>query len=461
MFLLLMQFLMRYLTKLVGKDLPFHVILELIADNLAYMVVLAVPMSVLLATIAVFARLSETGAYVVIRSAGISLPRLMWPAVVAGMLVMTAMLYFNNYTLPDANYRALGLWRSITKQKPAFSLRSGAFVDLPGDFAIRAMHVSQKTGELRDVTVYDYSNGARIRTSINAAGGVLRLSEDETHLELTLQDGAFHKFTTPLRGGRENERYEWMRFKRHFLTLDMTELMFERSNPESISRAERTMRIDGMFAMVDTLKNRRDRNLAEFRSKLDPFYRDRTERQDPPVPDAGKMQFTSSLHAIDDSLVADPHVHWSELDTLTQNVVFEIAMRDARSRQADFENLTTSIRWYERKVDSYMVEIHKKFSIAFACLVFVLLGAPLVLLFKRGSLGFITALSGGIFVFYWVTLVLGEKYSDQGDLAPWIGMWAANIVFGLLAIVLLISGYRGQISVPDRLRRSLASPENQ
>ncbi len=90
------------------------------------------------------------------------------------------------------------------------------------------------------------------------------------------------------------------------------------------------------------------------------------------------------------------------------------------------------------RADRYRVEIHKKYSIAVACLIFALIGVPLGLSMRRGGLGAVGATALGIFMFYWVTLVQGEKLADRGFLIPWVGMWAANLVMSLVGIALLL-----------------------
>jgi lipopolysaccharide export system permease protein len=113
MFLLLMQFLIKYLPDIAGKGLPISVIVELVAYNLAYMVVLAVPMSVLIGTLMVFGRVSESRAYVVVKSSGVSPMQLIWPTLLVGIFLTAGMTYFNNIVLPEANFRARNLWFDI------------------------------------------------------------------------------------------------------------------------------------------------------------------------------------------------------------------------------------------------------------------------------------------------------------------------------------------------------------
>ena len=119
LFLLLMQFLIHYLPDLVGRGLPPVAVAELIAYSLAYMVTLAVPMAWLVALLASFGRLAESRGYLVAKSAGISLPRLAWPALAVGLVLTGGMVYFNNQMLPEANYRLNGLWRDIGSAAPA------------------------------------------------------------------------------------------------------------------------------------------------------------------------------------------------------------------------------------------------------------------------------------------------------------------------------------------------------
>ncbi|MDX1429780.1 MAG: LptF/LptG family permease, partial [Rhodothermales bacterium] len=129
MFLLVMQFLIRYMYLLVGRGLPVTAVVELIAYSLAYMLVLAVPMSVLIATLMTYGRLAETGAYAVMKSAGVSLPQMMWPSVGVGLIITALMWHFNSVVLPEANYRAKTLWSDIRDKKPGFELEPGVFYE--------------------------------------------------------------------------------------------------------------------------------------------------------------------------------------------------------------------------------------------------------------------------------------------------------------------------------------------
>lgn len=451
MFLLLLQFLMRHLKDLVGKGLPASVVLELVVYNLAYMVVLAVPMSVLLSVVATFARISETGAYVVVRNAGVSPIRLMWPVALAGGVVMVGMTFFNNVTLPDANYLAKGLWQDIRQKRPGFALEAGVFYEGIRGYALRAMRIPEGTNELYDVTIYDYGDGSRIRSSINARRGRLETTTDGSRLIVTVYEGEVHRLHVVAQRSGMPQRYERMSFDRLVLPLDLSTLAFERSDPGSASRSDRTMRTGEMLAVVDSLRAEVRARRAEFEqvmARIGPAASRLT--MDPAVRGAA-TDLPPGMWNGEGNSPSDWRFGVADLDTLVRNEIFDFAMQNARAVQTDLENIHSGWTWSAQRADRNMVEVHKKFSIAVACLVFVLIGAPLVVLLGRGSLGFVTAVSAGIFVFYWVTLVLGEKLSDRGDLRPWLGMWIANIVILVGAVVLFLVLDRA----PSRMRRAL------
>ena len=190
LFLLLMQFLMKYLPDLAGRDLPLPLVIELIAYNLAYMVVLAVPMSALLAVLMAYGSLSESRAYVAIKASGVSAMAIVWPALIAGGVLSIGMTYVNNVTLPEANFRARNLWQDIHTKRPGFELQPGVFYDGLSDYAILVKH---RTGNsLQDILVYDHTEG-KTGATIKAQSG--ELVSKGSDVALDLRDGEVHRIS--------------------------------------------------------------------------------------------------------------------------------------------------------------------------------------------------------------------------------------------------------------------------
>ena len=431
MFLFLMQFLMKYLPDIVGKGLPLGVILELISYNLAYMVVLAVPMSALLATLMTFGQLASSNSYLVIKSAGISLRQLIWPVTLAGLLLTACMGYFNNEVLPEANFRAKNLWHDIRTKKPGFELRPGIFYDGLGQYSILVQERPPGTNKLVDVTIYDYTEGTRRQTVIKARRGRIETKGNGAALDLILHDGEVHRIIPGSISRDQPERYERLRFNRYRMRLDLSDFAFERSNPRESYRSDRTMPTVDMIRLVDSLQTK----VAADRRRLRALGQ-QLLRPDSSVQEPRSLPATTGP----DTLSAPPtdRVMLTTLTGAQQQEVYTTALSQARSTRATLEDLHRTLSWETKRISRYLVEVHKKISIALACLIFMLVGAPLGLSIRRGGLGTAGALAVGIFLFYWVTLVQGEKLADRGLLEPWTGMWGANVVLSLAGLWLLV-----------------------
>ena len=436
MFLLLMQFLIKHMPDLVGKGLPPGAVIELIAYSLAYMLVLAVPMSVLIATLSVFGRLGESRAYAVMKSAGLSFVQVAWPAFVIGALLVAGMTYFNTVVLPESNFRAKVLWQDIREKQPGFVLEPGVFYEGVAEYAILVRVIDPATGALEDVTIFDYTDGPTRRAEIKAASGSIETRENGSRVVLTLRDGELHRLEPARRD--DPETYERIRFARHVLGFSLDDLQFSRTDPSRGRRSDRTMRTSEMAALVDSLRASVSKTRAEIL------------RQGPRRSTFGDLDVTDSVAGRDTAT----RLAVVDLDLATRRTVYDDAMASARLHGDAIEDGRRTIEWRTREISRYRVEIHKKYSIALACLVFVLVGAPLGLSFKRSSLAFTGAVATGIFVFYWVTLVWGEKLADRGLLAPGVGMWAANVATVVGAVV-LIAYVALDLHATPRIRRRL------
>jgi len=439
MFLLVMQFLIKYLPQLVGKGLPIGAIFELVIYNLAYMVVLAVPMAALISTLMAFGKLAESNAYQVIKGSGVSFPQLAWPVYVAGVLLSVFMWYFNTEIHPEANFRARNLWQDIRIAKPGFDLQAGEFYDGIEDYKILVGEILEnKPNELHDITIYDYTEGTRFSTDIRAASGNIESNESGSELQLVLSNGEIHRKSPP--GSQNSDRYEKLAFERHVLRISLEDLNFKRTNPTEGRRTDRTMKSDEMKALVDSLEGNADQERSNIAVLMADLGTGKVTRQTTGfvVPDAGR---TVALNA--------------STDQAAPVVVSEATINAMRSARLQVENARRAILWAKTKADRYRVEIHKKHSLALACLIFMMIGAPLGLFVKRGGLGISASLAVGIFLFHWVSLANGEKLADRGLLEPWVGMWIADIVTGGIALYLTFFVWKDLRSIP---RLSLKNP---
>ncbi|MBT8400638.1 MAG: LptF/LptG family permease [Rhodothermia bacterium] len=465
MFLLVMQFLIRYMYLLVGRGLPVTAVVELIAYSLAYMLVLAVPMSVLIATLMTYGRLAETGAYAVIKTAGVSLAQLIWPSLGIGILITGIMWHFNSVVLPEANYRAKTLWGDIRDKKPGFELEPGVFYEGIDDYSILVKSIDRETNRLSDIIIYDYSEGSRRRAEIKAVAGRLTTSEDGNELELLLEDGELHRLVSERSGSDRTEKYERLEFERYLFRLDLSDLAFRRRDPDGERRSDRTMRSSEMQLIVDSLRANSRKTREELAAKTLRLGDATEEETDSPggvpipatSPPVSPVSLVASrapeLATQETSGVVEGIRHFEGIDPGRVRAVYNRAIQSARLVRSHIDNSKRTLQWQKQRADRFAVEIHKKYSIAVACFIFVLVGAPLGLSIRGGSLGRSAIVSVAILLFYWITLVQGEKLADRGLLEPWIGMWGANIVTGLGAIWLFAYVYLDLRATTTLIRR--------
>jgi lipopolysaccharide export system permease protein len=404
MFVFLLQFLMRFIDKIVGKGLDLWTIVRLISLNLAWMVVLAMPMAALVASLMAFGALAASNEMTAMKASGVSFMRMLFPVLLLGLALAYGDLVFNNDVLPDANHAAKDLMSDIQRKKPTFVIRAGEFSDddaLPG-YSILARTTSENSSDLQGVTIYDHSVGNETRV-LTAKTGNLTFTRDFRKLILTLHYGEIHQFFN-------NEPTDYRRgaFETYIVRIPTSGFDFMRQGESE--RGDRELSAHDLMSYVVKRDSAADKEVVAFTVLLKRYGNDLTSTRQSSLPDT------------------------SVVDSNRKAIVM------GGFRQSLFQIPSEAAQIVGTQLDagSYMVEVHKKYALPVACFVFILLGAPLGALAKRGGIGIGVGLSIGFFILYWACLIGGEKLADRGIIAPWTGMWAANIILGILGGFLTI-----------------------
>jgi lipopolysaccharide export system permease protein len=405
MFIFLLQFVMKFIDQLVGKGLSMWVIIELIALNLSWMLVLAVPMSVLVAVLMAFGELSSRNEITAMKASGISIYRMMFPVLLAGIVVGGFLVWFNNVVLPESNHRLKALTIDIRRKRPTLALMDGVFSQEIQGYSILVKKASQKTNDLEGVTIYDYTNPS-VSVTVTAKRGKISISPDYRKLIMDLNEGEIHQLDLARRTG-----YRTIRFEEHRITMAVEGFDFERSQASAFTRGDRELGAGAMLKVVDSL--------GRAREEL-----------------AGDMQELMNRE-IDRRLAGTP-IGLAPGASASAIGTSAAALAEARITSSQVATALFRLETVQKQIDQYWVEIHKKYSIPVACVVFVLLGVPLGIMARRGGFGTAATLSLGFFVLYWTCLIGGEKLADRDILEPWLGMWAANIIIGLTGIYLTV-----------------------
>jgi len=441
MFIFLMQFMLKYMTKIFGKGLPIFTIVELVFYNLAWMFALAVPMSVLIATLMSFGRLAGDNEITILKSSGISIYRIIQPALYFGIFITVAMILFNDKVLPDFNHRARVMFSNIGQKKATLKLEPGIFFDVDRySFYVEKMdktlgqeldertnllgpeyNVETRPDKLLNISIFDHSDNTKTIT-ITAAEGYMVYSQLRRSLIFTLFDGEYHELNN-----LNPEEYRFSHFTRNIFYIPAPEFAFENKDDEY--RGDREMNIARMQEKVrDSHKymhQEQDQIVQNFKKFWQPIAANM---------DAGKKVLQQKIPDLP-AENSDKKDNSSLFDRVNSPVFTHAAERAHRKLNKLYQNLRSSqskITSQQETANRFLVEIHKKFSIPFASIVFILIGAPLGIAARRGSLGVGASLSIIFFLIYWVCLILGEDLADREFLTPFWAMWFPNVLLGII-----------------------------
>ncbi len=386
--LLFVNTIARRFPDMAGKGLPTTVILEVMALSLPHIIALTLPMAVLVAVLYAFSQLTADNEVTALKASGVSLLRLQLSLVVAGAVLGAVMLYFNDRILPETNHQLKVLLMDINRKSPTLQLKEQVINDIQGSgmqnrYFLQAATIDPRTNKLRDVVIYDLSEPGRDRT-VFADSGRMAFNREQTNLFLTLYDGSIHEVRRA-----EPANFQRVFFREQQLKIEGIGNVLERTAADEY-RSDREMSLAMLRAAVDSAQA----NLARIRAEAR----------------------TLSEKAVTDAVTTGVR-EGNLLQTSS-----ELRMLAARAAAE------------ERRSNEYMVEYHKKFAIPFACIVFVLIGAPLAVRFPRGGPGMVIAVSLLIFGIYYMSLIGGESLGDKGKVRPFWGPWAPNLLFLLLSI---------------------------
>lgn len=448
-FIFLLQFIFKFLTDLVGKGLSYAVIGEFIFYNLAWMLVLAVPIGILFATLMAYGKLSGQNELTIVKSSGGSALRAMAPALLLGAILSVALWLFNDKVLPETNHKAHVMQTDIKGFRPSAVIEAGRFINLEGN-SILAREVDREQDILYGVSIYR-KEGATT-TVVNAERAELAYDSTMTVILISLYDGEVQRINRGATGD-----FRRFTFRTYTITIETRNNRFEQTDPTTFGRNDRTMNIAQMQEVVDSALVRRDRGIADLEEMIANRFLDRPLGQTGSGGagggdrnnggDGGSDTSTSAGNETNDTPVTMLDVPEEIVPPATTSVpiggtgVRESAIDRAISRVAvlrgDLGNLAQEAARSQKEADKYLVEIYKKYAIPLACLIFVLVGAPLGILVRRGNFGVAAVIVLGFYVIYWACLVVGEKLADRGVLSPSIAMFLGDIVIGVVGIYLI------------------------
>jgi len=416
---LFLQFLIRAVDRFLGKGLDALTIFEYLYLNLAWIIALSVPMSLLISSVMTFGRMAQQNEITALKSAGVNLYNIIKPALWFGAMVATALCFFNNFILPEMNYNARLLARDIYKKKPELSIEPGYFVDMIPQYTMIVKEMDGK--DFKDVKIFS-KNQKSEQTTIYANQG--SLSSDGNMITIDLQDGEIHEIDLS-----DYDYYRKIRFKTHQIIISMDDLMLNRTSESN--RTDREMRVPQMIQEIE--KNK---------ILINQIY-DRIENVKKEIgitnPNAKTLEIIENeielLKEKKANIIKEDRDYNEDVPVSAfENKDYILSLTN-NARQ--FKNEFTLIENYEKTNNKFKVEIHKKFTLALACILFTMVGAPLGILVRNGGMTIASGLSIAFFLVYYILLIWGEQLADRNLINPGLGSWLPNIILFVSGMIIL------------------------
>lgn len=436
LFILLMQFLWKYVDELVGKGLDVSVLSELFFYAAVSLVPMALPLSILLASLMTFGNLGESLELLAMKSAGISLIRIMRSLIVLLLFIAIGSFYFQNDIMPKVQVKLWGLMLSVRQKSPELDIPEKVFYDQIDGYNIYVESKDPKTGMLHDVMIYDFSRGFEDAMAIAADSASMKMTEDKKFLVFTIFHGESFENLKKQRSSSNNVPYRRETFanKQILITFDANFKRIDNGflQNEYIGKDIKKLRssIDSMEVLMNTLK---EQNVRSAMSS---------------APLLTRLDRTAATDTVPHKVLAatiDIDSLYEEVSPSVKSTAVTRAIASASAAKQDLEFKQYSVQAQEETINRHYIEWHKKFTLSFACLIFFFIGAPLGAIIRKGGLGVPVVLSVFLFIIYYIIDSSGYKLARDGRWPPFEGMWLSSAVLLPLGVFLTYKSARDSV----------------
>ena len=411
-----MQFLWKYIDDLIGKGLDVSQVSELMIYSIARFVPLALPIAVLISSVMVLGKLGENYELAALQSSGISLISIMKPIFILIVLISISSFLFSNYVMPIANFKGGSLLYDIKKKKPAINIKEGIFYNDIDGFSIKIG--SKDDDVLNDILIYDHKENLGNKKVISAKSGKMKITDDEKYMELYLFDGNSY-IEIENNNKKKKSINRKISFQKDLIRFDLSS--FNMKNSEMLYKGHYAMLNNKQLSYsIDSLNNKLidKQNLIKVR-----------------VSENYKYDVSSKS----DSVIL--------LNNLNNKRIHETAINKLRILKSVSKSNADDLNYKKTIIAKHKIEWHRKISLAFACIIMFLIGAPLGSIIRKGGFSVPLLVSILLFVVYYVISITGEKTAKDLSASPLEGMWISNFIFIPISMILISLALRNS-SIP-------------
>lgn len=425
LFIVLMQFLWRYIDELVGKGLSVDVLVELFFYAALTMIPMALPLAILLASLMTFGNLGEHFELTAMKASGVSLLKVMRPLIWLMAFIAIGAFFFQNNVLPIAQTKMWTLLYSVRQKSPELEIPEGVFYDQIPGYNLFVESKNRDTGTLYGIMIYNLSKGFDNASIILADSGKMAMMEDQSHLFLRLWNGESFDNLKEANRTMRNVPYRRESFSVKDILVPF-DAKFTRMDEDGMRNqyvgkniTELRIAIDSLNTRVDSIGESYATIVAENSYFKLPYYRtihkDNTTYEER-IPD---VELSKPLNI--DSLFRGS-------GTGMQINYLRVALNKATSQRQDYEFRGMVIKDERKLIRRHDIEMQKKFTLSFACLIFFFIGAPLGAIIRKGGIGMPLVISVLLFIFYYIIDNTGYKMARDGKIDVTMGMWLSSMV---------------------------------
>jgi lipopolysaccharide export system permease protein len=435
-FILLMQFLWKYIDDLVGKGLDTLILAEFLLYSSASMVPMALPLAVLLSSLMTFGNLAENLELLAFKTSGVSLFRIMAPLISVVVIITLAAYFFANNVMPVSNLKLRSLLYDIQRQRPELQIQPGIFDNTMEGYSIRIGDQDAKTGLLKDIWIYDHTDKAGNVNVTVADSGYMRMSIDKKHLVLTLFNGNSYVELQKTKSRNEPRTYPHRRdhFAKQEMLIELTGFGLNRTDENIWKNSFSMMNLKQLSHFTDSLDN----DVNELRGSVNDMVNNSTINKE-------KRSLHKNIAMLDSAEQADLVPAYVRLDfdsvynALTKaekRRAISQAINMARTNKSFVSTNTNTVEYKVKRLRRYQIEKHRKFTLSISCLVFFFIGAPLGAIIRKGGLGMPVIVSVLFFLVWYMISITGEKFVREDMMSPFAGMWISSFILIPLGVFL-------------------------
>lgn len=432
LFILILQFLWMYVDELAGKGLELNILAELLFQFSLTFVPMAFPLAILLASLMTFGNMGEFSELSALKSSGIPLQRIMSPIIFLVLIICGISFFFSNNVQPYSYRKARTLLYDIRRKRPELNIQAGTFNNDIDGFSIRVSEKDPNTNRMDKLLIYDHRDKKGNNYVIYADSGYMKVTPDETGMIMTLYNG-FSYYEAPEDNVSVSYRkYPFRRdhFKEQVMVVSLSGFDLERTEIDLFRSNYATQNILQLDYYIDSLTK-------DSRMKREEYY---TEFITTKI--YNERNFTQPAEFMEDSthIQSRPVFYLTEvfdsLPLVEKRSAVAKAIENAKFSSTYLDQKEGYLHYDTRNIRNYQVELHKKFTIAFACIVFFLIGAPLGAIIRKGGLGTPAVISILFFVAYYIISISAEKLVKENLVNTFAGMWSACAILLPIGIFL-------------------------